>query len=141
MSHVKKVEQEFIKEIQNKGILHAFNWLDGWLNAAADAEVRDNLDQVSADCEGQSSEFKSEARELQLIEQLMSGAGLVSNYSTSAGTNLMRQAKVSALTKLLNDARSAITAGDRSVLQASRTARSARAERLWATQVPAATKA
>ncbi len=96
-THLAQVQDEFIAKLNKEGILHTFEWLHGWFDQVARAAVQDELNRALGD-----RVDDEQARGLYLADELMNMASNVSNHSTSATANLLRQARVSALARAVN---------------------------------------
>lgn len=91
------VQDAFVKEINERGLAHVLQWIGVWYDRAAEAEVADDLATVLRE-----HAADPEARELHLLDRLLPMAESITNYSTSLGHNVYRQALVGARSKELN---------------------------------------
>lgn len=99
-TNIETVTQSFIKEIQTKGIVHTFEWIQGWMNNVAAAALEDEASSHEGDMPNK--ELAREARSLFLEEIVSSGAESITNSSTSMGHNYMKQARVAEASRKLN---------------------------------------
>lgn len=105
-SAVDIAQTAFIGEIQKKGILHVFHWIDGYVSSAAKAQVADIITKIRSNYVGVESDLLDGVVEAALIDELMSAVGRINNHSTQQGANHMQQAYVSALAEAIDRAHS-----------------------------------
>lgn len=96
MSHVDKVKAEFLAEIEERGIEHAFVWIAGWFGRLGHAKVEDELARRFGDNPDQDQLGAF------LLEELMRRSGMASNQSTGEGTNLLRDAELVAYSYIMS---------------------------------------
>lgn len=96
-TNMQRVEQELIAEIQKRGLAHVLQWIGGWYDKTAQAEVEDDLQAVLLE-----HAQDPEARELHLLDHMLPAAESNTNFSTSVGRNLYRQSLIAARAKELN---------------------------------------
>lgn len=102
MTNVAEVQNKFIKELDEKGIEHVFQWIDGWFKELASAHVKDVATRVRGTHEAVPQELTNQLVEAALIDEFISTATGVSNYSSGQGANLMLQARTAALANAIN---------------------------------------
>lgn len=90
MSHLDEVQRAFIAAVQDKGIIHALEWIEGWYSRAAKAQILDEYAQA-----------KSEVVDADLTVKLAQAARSVTHLSSSAGHNMLALAKVEAIAELM----------------------------------------
>ncbi len=96
-TELERVKAEFLAEIEKRGIVHVFEWMHGWFDTVAAAQIRDEMaDYLAPHGKDQ------QAVNLHLMERMMCDARSVSNHSTSASANLMRQARVSVMAQMID---------------------------------------
>ena len=96
---LEQLQAEFIAKVQEEGVYRVLEWIGGWYGACARAYVEDEM----ANALGAHANDR-QARELHNLDRMFQEASMVSNYSTSAGHNLMRQAIVARRAELLSNA-------------------------------------
>lgn len=94
-----KVTEAYIAEIRERGLTHVLEWASQWYARAARAEVEDMLTHYVA-----AKTNVAEKEELFLLDRLMNSATSADNFSTSPGHNLMKLARIAALSSAVNDA-------------------------------------
>lgn len=103
-SAVDIAQAAFIKEIENKGIEHVFNWIDSYFSSVAQARVADIITKIRSNYVGVDQDLLDGVVEAALIEELMNTARMVNNHSTQQGANRMREAYVVALAEAIDRA-------------------------------------
>lgn len=95
-SELEKVQEKFIKEINDHGIAHVFEWMHGWFGAVAKAMVQDDL-------QNQLGDLAKDPRavNLYLMDHIMQLSNYADNHSTSPSSNLMKQARLSSMAKIV----------------------------------------
>jgi hypothetical protein len=97
ITNLERLKAELLAEIEERGIVHVFEWMHGWFDRVAEAQIRDQMaDYLAPHGKDQ------EAINLYLMERMMCEARSVSNHSTSASANLMRQARVSVMAQMID---------------------------------------
>ena len=97
--NIDKVTLAFIKDVQDKGIIHAFEWIQGWMDKAAEAKINDDMDNLFGDLP---ENLAHEAKQLHLEEMVVRGTDDVGNISTSIGHNYMKLATLAEAQSILN---------------------------------------
>lgn len=95
-SNTDRVQAEFLAALKKNGLSHTFQWMANWFDAVAEALVQDELQQALGEHVND-----PQARGLQAMDMMMSLATSISNHSTSASANLMREARLAALAKIV----------------------------------------
>lgn len=93
---VARVQAEFEAALAKDGLVHTFEWMSGWFDQVAHAQVSDELTQAL----GEHAQ-DPQARSLQALDMLMSLATSASNTSSSPSANLMRLARLTALANIV----------------------------------------
>lgn len=96
-TEIEKLTKELISAIEKKGLVHTFEWMHGWFDSVARAQVKDELNQYLGE-----HAKDHEAVNLYLAERVVRESASISNHSTSASSNLMRQSRLSAMAKILD---------------------------------------
>lgn len=92
MSETTKIaaaQEQLIKDIESKGIVHVLEWINGWYAVTASARLDDAIENALGE-----HQRDREGLRIFLMRELASEAPLVFNRSSQDGPNLMRQAYV-----------------------------------------------
>jgi hypothetical protein len=82
------LQEQFIKEIQEKGMEHALTWIGSWYERLAEAQLADRLNDMPV-----------EYHKVHLLEESQGLARVAANYSTSIGQNALQHARVAVTSK------------------------------------------
>jgi hypothetical protein len=95
-TEIERVTEEFIATIRDRGIVHTFEWMSAWFDRVAKAETQDDLINYLAP----HSKDKA-AINLHLMDRMMQMASQITNKSSSASSNMMREARVSVMAQMV----------------------------------------
>lgn len=80
--HVEKIQEAFLKDLQERGILHVLEWIDGYYDLVAEATIKDKLAMIP-----------KEEHAAFLIKLASDNARYANNLSTSQGHNSLKLAE------------------------------------------------
>lgn len=85
-------QEKFIKEVNERGVIHVLEWIAGYARQAAEAQIQDEIKGYPEDLAAH--HFLSEA---------LAAGRSINNKSTSVGSNMMLDARLSVLVTLLKE--------------------------------------
>ncbi|WP_146039561.1 MULTISPECIES: hypothetical protein [unclassified Variovorax] len=94
---MQEVQAKFLADVAKNGIVHTLQWIGTWYDQVAEAAAADELKNALGEFADD-----AEARELALLDRLLPEAEGISNYNSSAGHNLLREANIAARARLVN---------------------------------------
>jgi hypothetical protein len=95
LSEVDKVKTAFLAEIEEKGIVHCFEWMSIWFDRVAHAQVSDEVNNYL----GEHSNDPV-ARGLHLVSLVSNIAGNITNQSSNESHNMFKRSRLSAMAKM-----------------------------------------
>ena len=99
-THVEKLTEVFIAELRERGIVHTFEWMAGWFDRVAQAQLEDELDRMGSDYP--TREMRDEATNLHLLQLMSQMAQSATNTSSLPTSNMMRHARLAAVARVFN---------------------------------------